>query len=216
MLTHYGHWLDLTGQKQEYFDGANYGKGAICECHAQNNCRESHVNHTCNCDVFPHLPNTWLRDGGTITNSSALPISAVTYTNLPPASQAQFRVGPLICEGEKVDENPPGTSCAALRAAGVKSSGYYSLKKNSSFYLQFCDMTKPNDNETFETTIGSLMVQSHAINGFRMKTDRTYNSHSGPVGNNQLMFSDVKTYGNVTVTEDEFEVEESGEYCCSP
>ncbi len=77
---------------------------------------------------------------------------------LPKDSQVQFRLGPLVCEGEKVISDPPGSSCVSLRAIGVASSHYYVLKKDSDFILAYCDMTKNDQDKDIEKQIAKITL----------------------------------------------------------
>jgi hypothetical protein len=65
----------------------------------------------CNCDVLPQLDG-WLRDGGFITNASALPVTAFQYGYLYEGHEAKISFGRLRCKGMKFFR---GTSCASMK-----------------------------------------------------------------------------------------------------
>ena len=71
----FGFWLDRYGDNQIYWTGANYGKH-VCSCHySENGCFDAdNLGNTCNCDSIKPAE---LSDIGSITNSTALPITGI-------------------------------------------------------------------------------------------------------------------------------------------
>ena len=56
----------------------------------------------------------WLKDGGYITNMTALPITGFQYGYLAESSKAKILFGPLQCQGQKqINENE--MPCATLK-----------------------------------------------------------------------------------------------------
>ena len=96
--------------------------------------------NTCNCDA--NLP-TPLADSGTLTNTTALPVTKLSFGGLTYEIQSgAFQLGNLKCFGKKNDAI--GSSCSSLKLKGNTLSGYYDIKKPGDQYtsLVFCDMSK--------------------------------------------------------------------------
>ncbi len=116
----YGTWLDRNGDKQVYFDGAYYGEHR-CACYEDSSCVDPQ--DTCNCDANDFAPYD---DSGTITNSSALPITGFAYYGLDgPEEWATIKFGPLKCSGEA--NLVEGASCHDLWLQGQSISGFYQV-----------------------------------------------------------------------------------------
>ena len=156
----YGYWMDKNGKTQIYWTGSNYGQH-VCSCHfSEEGCaQEETLHNTCNCDS---KGLSELSDVGTITNSSALPITELRFGGLLYDAQAGFHtVGKLICTGKKFEE-PKATSCSALKRDGIFKNGYYNVKTDGQFSkLVYCDMTTPGYNDIDEEFIESS--ESHFV-----------------------------------------------------
>ena len=99
----YGYWMDKNGETQIYWTGSNYGQH-VCSCHfSEEGCaQEETLHNTCNCDS---KGLSELSDVGTITNSSALPITELRFGGLLYDAQAGYHtLGKLICAGKKIEE----------------------------------------------------------------------------------------------------------------
>ncbi|CAG0896084.1 unnamed protein product [Darwinula stevensoni] len=111
--TPYAWWLDRNGQPQYYWDGANAGKH-LCHCGLSGYCINRKL--PCNCDaVAPESEN----NSGTITNSTALPITELRFGGLYFQGQkADYKLGGLVCRGHAPSLENQGKSCLSLRLAG--------------------------------------------------------------------------------------------------
>jgi len=134
-------WTDRNGEQNIYFTGANKGFHS-CDCHfSEEGCAEENTRgNTCNCDA--NLP-TPLTDSGTLTNTTALPVTKLSFGGLTYEIQSgAFQLGNLKCFGKKNDAI--GSSCSSLKLKGNTLSGYYDIKKPGDQYtsLVFCDMSE--------------------------------------------------------------------------
>ena len=156
----YGYWMDKNGETQIYWTGSNYGQH-VCSCHfSEEGCaQEETLHNTCNCDS---KGLSELSDVGTITNSSALPITELRFGGLLYDAQAGYHtLGKLICAGKKIEE-PKATSCSALKRDGIFKNGYYNVKTDGQYSkLVYCDMTTPGYNDIDEEFIESS--ESHFV-----------------------------------------------------
>ena len=145
-----GVWLNKDGQEETYFVGANHGKH-ICTCGLSQNCSESEHDHICNCDA--QLPVDQF-DYGTITNSTALPVTGFKYGNMEFSSQhASIEISRMKCKGtRKIEPEHLMDSCSNLKAAGAMS-GNYVLNDGT---VSFCDMTRQIYDPTIQRHIGKL------------------------------------------------------------
>ncbi|XP_041647348.1 contactin-associated protein-like 4 [Cheilinus undulatus] len=84
------------GQIQTYWGGALPGTRQ-CACGLQDNCVDS--NHYCNCDADN---DQWTHDSGLLTHKETLPVKSLVLGDVQrPGSEASYRVGPLLCHGDK-------------------------------------------------------------------------------------------------------------------
>jgi len=155
-------WEDRNGGINNYYTGSNFNNH-VCDCfYDEEGCAEEEVySNSCNCDA--NLP-LLLQDTGTITNTSALPITKMYFGGLTYEIQyGAFTLGRLKCFGEKTFES--GKSCSDLKRAGVYISGHYAIKPANSNQqkLVYCDMqsdTYDDVNETEElvwSPIGTIL-----------------------------------------------------------
>merc|ERR1719300_644549 len=119
--------------------GNNWGFHT-CNCHyEEDGCVDEDVYfNTCNCDA--NLP-VQMQDTGTITNTSALPVTKMYFGGLEYEIQSgSFLLGRLKCYGEKTIE--AGTSCSSLKKSGVFKSGHYAIKPTNAEKQMIvkCDM----------------------------------------------------------------------------
>merc|ERR1719300_1789975 len=125
--------------------GNNWGFHT-CNCHyEEDGCVDEDVYfNTCNCDA--NLP-VQMQDTGTITNTSALPVTKMYFGGLEYEIQSgSFLLGRLKCYGEKTIE--AGTSCSSLKKSGVFKSGHYAIKPidAETQMIVKCDM----DSDTYD------------------------------------------------------------------
>ena len=96
----YGFWLDRNGDSQIYWTGSHHGQH-VCSCHyTDEGCfDEENLGNLCNCDA---LKPSEMSDFGTITNSTALPITELRFGGLEVDVQTAFHtLGKLSCSGMK-------------------------------------------------------------------------------------------------------------------
>lgn len=148
-------WTDRWGEKQVYFDGANYGNH-MCACDKDHSCYGSETfANKCNCDnTFEH---EWKQDKGHITNKTALPITAFNYGFLIyDVMEAMVHIGRLKCSGEAAYSTNP-QSCRDLKMRGEQKSGLYLIEdadNNDFTMVSKCDMDGPDYNEVGEAQLG--------------------------------------------------------------
>jgi len=151
----FGYWLDKSGERMDYWDGANYGSH-VCGCYfSDQGCLEEETtNSTCNCDaIVPEMQS----DVGTLRNASALPVSQLQFGGLSyDMQQASHRLGRLRCWGQA--DFDAGTSCTAIRKAGEFRSGFYNVKvsEETNSKLVFCK-SSPGYNEDDD---GEVFIES--------------------------------------------------------
>uniref|UniRef100_UPI0037E743DA contactin-associated protein-like 4 n=1 Tax=Semicossyphus pulcher TaxID=241346 RepID=UPI0037E743DA len=84
------------GQVHTYWGGALPGSRQ-CACGLQDNCLDS--NHYCNCDADY---DQWANDSGLLTHKETLPVRSLVLGDIQrPGSEAAYRVGPLLCHGDR-------------------------------------------------------------------------------------------------------------------
>ncbi|XP_034531537.1 contactin-associated protein-like 4 isoform X2 [Notolabrus celidotus] len=84
------------GQVQTHWGGALPGSRQ-CACGLQDNCLDS--NHYCNCDTDL---DQWANDSGLLIHKETLPVRSLVLGDVTrPGSEAAYRVGPLLCHGDK-------------------------------------------------------------------------------------------------------------------
>ena len=93
----WGWWETWGGLRADYWPGGGAGG---CACGLRGDCANSSL--LCNCDSG--APDSWLQDGGQITDRTALPVRALYFgdTGTPlDTREGSFRLGPLQCWGEE-------------------------------------------------------------------------------------------------------------------
>ncbi|XP_060890497.1 contactin-associated protein-like 4 [Labrus mixtus] len=84
------------GQVQTYWGGA-LPDSRQCACGLQDNCLDP--NHYCNCDA-DH--DQWTNDSGLLTHKETLPVRSLVLGDIQRSgSEAAYRVGPMLCHGDK-------------------------------------------------------------------------------------------------------------------
>ncbi|KAM7013137.1 contactin-associated protein-like 4 [Tautogolabrus adspersus] len=84
------------GQVQTYWGGA-LPDSRQCACGLQDNCLDP--NHYCNCDA-DH--DQWTSDSGLLTHKETLPVRSLVLGDIQRSgSEAAYRVGPMLCHGDK-------------------------------------------------------------------------------------------------------------------
>jgi len=198
-----GAWTDRWGDKQFYFDGANYGSH-MCACDTQGSCYGSDTfDNTCNCDnTFEH---EWKQDRGFITNKTALPITAFNYGFLVyDVMEAMVHVGRLECSGETA-HNRPARSCRDLKLSGHQKSGLYMLEDgdNSMFpMISKCDMEDNGYNEVNEMRLGWMQYSSGpAAVRFAVRNSANYEGpHGSPIKFNETVVNIGNGFNGDTFT----------------
>ncbi|XP_059200229.1 contactin-associated protein-like 4 isoform X2 [Centropristis striata] len=85
-----------AGRVQTYWGGAQPGSQQ-CVCGLQGDCVDPQ--HYCNCDADR---TEWTEDSGLLTNEESLPVRSLVLGDIQrPESEAAYRVGPLLCHGDK-------------------------------------------------------------------------------------------------------------------
>jgi len=157
----YAFWTDRHGGKNVYFTGSNKGFHS-CDCYfSEEGCFEHEQrSNTCNCDANLPAP---LVDTGTITNTTALPVTKLAFGGLTYEIQTgSFQLGNLQCFGKKKIE--ASTSCSSLKLTGITLSGYYNIKRPGDDYttLVFCNMSEngyidvPETDQTDQSPLGTI------------------------------------------------------------
>ena len=149
----FGFWLDRNGDSQIYWSGSHYGEH-VCDCHfTEEGCyNEETLGNSCNCDS---IKPSEMSDIGTITNSTALPITELRFGGLEFDAQAAFHtLGKLSCSGKKFVEPKP-SSCSSLKKRGFYKNGFYVVLHSYGDYEKhvYCDMTSPGYDNVKEEFI---------------------------------------------------------------
>ncbi|XP_075960283.1 contactin-associated protein-like 4 [Anarhichas minor] len=85
-----------AGKVQTYWGGAPPGSQQ-CSCGLQENCVDP--KHYCNCDADR---TEWANDSGLLTHKETLPVRSLVLGDVQrPGSESAYRVGPLLCHGDK-------------------------------------------------------------------------------------------------------------------
>ncbi|XP_054280158.1 neurexin-4 [Macrosteles quadrilineatus] len=95
-------WVSRHNQKMDYWGGSIPGSRK-CYCGIMGECQDK--TKWCNCDSGL---DTWLEDGGDITEKEHLPVRQVRFgdTGSPLDEKAgKYRLGPLLCEGDDLFNN---------------------------------------------------------------------------------------------------------------
>ena len=115
--------------------------------------------NNCNCDAkVPSLTS----DVGIITNSTALPITALNFGGLVYDAQYGYHtLGKLVCSGKKYQEEKP-SSCSSLKKAGIFHNAFYNIKEDGQFsQLVYCNMSSPGYQNVVQEFIESS--ESHFV-----------------------------------------------------
>nr|XP_033818820.1 contactin-associated protein-like 4 [Geotrypetes seraphini] len=89
-------WVGRTNETQTYW-GGSLPHIQKCTCGLQRNCIDSQ--HFCNCDADR---NEWSNDTGFISYKEHLPVTQIVITDTDrPNSEAAYKLGPLLCWGDK-------------------------------------------------------------------------------------------------------------------
>uniref|UniRef100_A0A672JR34 Contactin associated protein like 3 n=1 Tax=Salarias fasciatus TaxID=181472 RepID=A0A672JR34_SALFA len=84
------------GRVQTYWGGAQPGSQQ-CACGLQGDCVDPE--HYCNCDADRM---EWTEDSGLLTHKPSLPVRSLVLGDVQrPGSEAAYRVGPLLCRGDR-------------------------------------------------------------------------------------------------------------------
>merc|ERR1712142_37906 len=205
-----GAWSDRYGEKQIYFDGANYGNH-MCACDRNNSCFGSETfANKCNCDnTFEH---EWKEDLGYISNKTALPITGFYYGFLIyDVMEAMVEIGRLKCSGQAIYSETPN-SCRDLKMRGEQKSGLY-LIEDSDFsdfsMITKCNMDGPDYDEVEETRLGwTRFSTGPAKVVFTVRNSDTY---EGP-HNSSIHFDEVILNTGVSFERDTFTAPVQGDY----
>uniref|UniRef100_A0A8C3CFW8 Contactin-associated protein-like 4 n=1 Tax=Cairina moschata TaxID=8855 RepID=A0A8C3CFW8_CAIMO len=89
-------WIGRTNETQTYWGGSS-PTVQKCACGIEGSCIESQ--HYCNCDADR---NEWTNDTGFLSYKEHLPVTEIVITDTDrPNSEAAYRLGPLLCRGDR-------------------------------------------------------------------------------------------------------------------
>ncbi|KAM8793234.1 contactin-associated protein-like 4 [Eudromia elegans] len=89
-------WIGRTNETQTYW-GGSLPTIQKCACGLEGNCIDSQ--HYCNCDADR---DEWTKDTGLLSYKDHLPITEMVITDTDrPNSEAAYKLGPLLCRGDK-------------------------------------------------------------------------------------------------------------------
>ncbi|XP_065781131.1 contactin-associated protein-like 4 isoform X2 [Muntiacus reevesi] len=90
-------WVGRTNETQTYW-GGSLPDAQKCTCGLKGNCADSQ--YYCNCDADR---NEWANDTGFLSYKEHLPVTKIVITDTArPHSEAAYRLGPLLCRGDKL------------------------------------------------------------------------------------------------------------------
>uniref|UniRef100_A0A670Z7Q0 Contactin associated protein family member 4 n=1 Tax=Pseudonaja textilis TaxID=8673 RepID=A0A670Z7Q0_PSETE len=89
-------WIGKVNDTQTYWGGSTPDVQK-CACGIEGNCIDSQ--HDCNCDADR---NEWTNDTGLLSYKDHLPVTELVITDTGrPNSEAAYKLGPLICQGDR-------------------------------------------------------------------------------------------------------------------
>uniref|UniRef100_A0A8B9ZK00 Contactin-associated protein-like 4 n=1 Tax=Anas platyrhynchos TaxID=8839 RepID=A0A8B9ZK00_ANAPL len=89
-------WIGRTNETQTYWGGSS-PTVQKCTCGIEGSCIDSQ--HYCNCDADR---NEWTNDTGFLSYKEHLPVTEIVITDTDrPNSEAAYRLGPLLCRGDR-------------------------------------------------------------------------------------------------------------------
>lgn len=89
-------WVGRNNESQTYWGGP-LPDTQKCACAVEGNCLDSQ--HRCNCDADR---NEWANDTGIFSYRDHLPVSQIVITDTDrPNSEAAYKLGPLLCWGDR-------------------------------------------------------------------------------------------------------------------
>ncbi|KAM5263189.1 contactin-associated protein-like 4 isoform 2-T2 [Ctenodactylus gundi] len=90
-------WVGRTNETQTYW-GGSVPRPQTCTCGLERNCIDAQYH--CNCDADR---NEWTNDTGFLSYKEHLPVTKVVITDTGrPHSEAAYKLGPLLCRGDKL------------------------------------------------------------------------------------------------------------------
>ncbi|XP_069312722.1 contactin-associated protein-like 4 isoform X4 [Eulemur rufifrons] len=89
-------WIGRTNETQTYWGGP-LPDSQKCACGLEGNCIDSQ--YYCNCDADR---NEWTNDTGLLSYKEHLPVTKIVITDTGrPHSEAAYKLGPLLCRGDR-------------------------------------------------------------------------------------------------------------------
>ncbi|KAM4833587.1 contactin-associated protein-like 4 isoform 2-T2 [Thomomys bottae] len=89
-------WIGRTNETQTYW-GGSLPDPQKCTCGLEGNCIDAHYH--CNCDADR---NEWTNDTGFLSYKEHLPVTKIVITDTGrPLSEAAYKLGPLLCRGDR-------------------------------------------------------------------------------------------------------------------
>uniref|UniRef100_A0A8B9CX69 Contactin associated protein family member 4 n=1 Tax=Anser brachyrhynchus TaxID=132585 RepID=A0A8B9CX69_9AVES len=89
-------WIGRTNETQTYWGGSS-PTVQKCACGIEGSCIDSQ--HYCNCNADR---NEWTNDTGFLSHKEHLPVTEIVITDTDrPNSEAAYRLGPLLCHGDR-------------------------------------------------------------------------------------------------------------------
>ncbi|XP_048211046.1 contactin-associated protein-like 4 isoform X2 [Perognathus longimembris pacificus] len=89
-------WIGMTNETQTYWGGSQ-PEPRKCTCGLEGNCIDAHYH--CNCDADR---NEWTNDTGFLSYKEHLPVTEIVITDTGrPHSEAAYKLGPLLCRGDR-------------------------------------------------------------------------------------------------------------------
>ncbi|XP_023565123.1 contactin-associated protein-like 4 isoform X3 [Octodon degus] len=90
-------WVGRTNETQTYWGGSAPGPQK-CTCSLEGNCIDDQYH--CNCDADR---SEWTNDTGFLSYKDHLPVTKIVITDTGrPHSEAAYKLGPLLCQGDKL------------------------------------------------------------------------------------------------------------------
>ncbi|XP_007941390.1 contactin-associated protein-like 4 [Orycteropus afer afer] len=89
-------WVGRTNETHTYW-GGSLPEARKCTCGLEGSCLDSQ--HLCNCDADL---DEWTNDTGLLSHKEHLPVTRIVITDVSrPSSEVAFRLGPLLCRGDR-------------------------------------------------------------------------------------------------------------------
>ncbi|GAB5582496.1 contactin-associated protein-like 4 isoform X1 [Prionailurus iriomotensis] len=145
-------WVGRTNETQTYW-GGSLPDPQKCTCGLEGNCIDSQ--YYCNCDADR---NEWTNDTGFLSYKEHLPVRKIVVTDTGrPHSEAAYKLGPLLCRGDRSFWNSASFN-TELRSPAVVTFSFD--VGNGPFEISVQSPTHFNDNQWHHVKVERNMKEA--------------------------------------------------------